>query len=466
MANEQHVQWLNEGVAAWNKRRKDTELVPDLSHLRLPDGVSTGFDLPGADLSFALLNDADLRGANLKGAILASADLRRARLQNAKLEEARLYRANLSDTGLAGARLNDARLQRADLTEADLAGARLTGAYLDNAKIMGANLINTDLVDVAWPPPELWQARIFPEGTSPKQYPIEPERVTTVGDLLDGVNRVRDLYRDAHEEVLLYFRGESQVGWELQPSVMRDDRLITSESRMLIELGSRRPDDFAGTPSALAQWVLAQHHGLKTRLLDITSNPMVALFHACDTVDSEEPEEGRVHVFAAPRSLVKPFTSDTVSIMANVARLSRDDQSELVPEPGPNYPRAMRRLYQLIRTEKPYFDERIDPRDFYRVLVVEPQRASERLRAQAGAFLLSVFHRRFERDEVLGWNADTPLYAQYELTVPGNHKETIRAELRSLNVTRENLFPGLDASAEAITEQVLAAATRTAGGTL
>ena len=64
----------------------------------------------------------------------------------------------------------------------------------------------------------------------------------------------------------------------------------------------------------------------------------------------------------------------------------------------------MRLLYQLIRQEKPYFEERIDPRDLYQVFVVEPQQSSERLRAQAGAFLVSAFHERFERDEILKWN--------------------------------------------------------------
>ena len=58
----------------------------------------------------------------------------------------------------------------------------------------------------------------------------------------------------------------------------------------------------------------------------------------------------------------------------------------------------MRRLYHEIRAEKPGFEQRIDPRDFYRILVVEPRRTSERLRAQSGAFVLSAFHVRFERE--------------------------------------------------------------------
>ena len=97
--------------------------------------------------------------------------------------------------------------------------------------------------------------------------------------------------------------------------------------------------------------------------------------------------------------------------------------------------------------------ERIDPRDFYRVFVVEPQMSFERIRAQFGAFLLSAFHERFERSEVLNRNPGVGIYGHSVIEVPVEKKQDILRELRLLNVTRETLFPSLDETAKAITNR-------------
>ena len=86
------------------------------------------------------------------------------------------------------------------------------------------------------------------------------------------------------------------------------------------------------------------------------------------------------------------------------------------------------------------------------MFLVEPQRSVERLRAQSGAFLISAFHERFERSQIVGWNDSIPAYDHQTLVVPAKNKGGIVEELELLNVTHETLYPGLDATAKAVTQ--------------
>lgn len=273
-------------------------------------------------------------------------------------------------------------------------------------------------------------------------------KIRSIAEFLEGIQELQV----QHPDELLFFRGETFSGWELRPSVMRQG-FFPFESRMLMDLITRRPDEFSSRESAISQWVLAQHYGLKTRFLDITKNPLVALFCASE---GRSYEEGRLHIFAVHPDLVETFNSDRVSIVANFAKLSPQEQEALLSETpnGSNYGYlgALTHLYQLVRQEKPSFEQPLDARDLARVFVIEPQQSTERIRQQSGAFLASAYHRRFERESILAINNRIPVYAHYTPTVSWNRKRHILRELALLNITRETLFPGLGESARAITD--------------
>ena len=180
-------------------------------------------------------------------------------------------RIPIAGVDLVDAKLAKANLSFADLTEADLTLADLTDVTLWGASLVGTKLHYTDLTRANLTTSEPWKASLYPSVIrSPKQRPDEAGLVKSIEDLLLRIQVLRDCYGEA---VTLYFRGEFECGWDLRPSVMRND-LAAFESGMLVDLMSRRPGEFSGMTSALAQWVLAQHHGLQTRFLDVTRNPL------------------------------------------------------------------------------------------------------------------------------------------------------------------------------------------------
>jgi hypothetical protein len=276
---------------------------------------------------------------------------------------------------------------------------------------------------------------------------VEINFIRSIDDLNNSI-KDNEIYNDG-----FYYRGHSQVNYMLTPSVMRTRSLKEHECDMYNELMIQCPQDFEKLKTHLDVLVHMQHYGLPTRLLDITRNPLVAMYFACE---QSIGSFGEIIAFKVDRKSIKYPNSDTISLLASLPLFNNEDQmsfSKYASDPEINkkdFNTKIDRLLHEVKREKPAFKDEVNKEDLLNSFVVLSPKSNNRIIKQDGAFVLC----GLAEDNSLALNnlryKDS---SSRSIVYIVDNKVEILEQLQRFSINKASLFPEIDDVADYIKQK-------------
>lgn len=280
--------------------------------------------------------------------------------------------------------------------------------------------------------------------------------IEDLNSYLEHISTMRKAIKDEEGQVAdsqkFFFRGQANCNWDVVPGIFRENYL-SYESELINGAYLRNPSEFRQLDTDFEKLAKLQHYGLPTRLLDVTSNPLVALYFAClphqefNEVDNSILKPDGMVLFS--RAYSKGCNDLEVSVISHLANIEINGDTTL------------NTLLEELEDKRIYsIKSAKDCRDGqYKSLIeilqnnyfVVSNMNNERLVRQSGLFLLIgkyniIFNKKDVGQSVIQV-ARSSAKADFDKTVfriPFDKKAEILEELDFYNINEGALFPELE----------------------
>jgi hypothetical protein len=245
---------------------------------------------------------------------------------------------------------------------------------------------------------------------------------------INSINDLLPIVLNENSE-LSFFRGHSNKDYIIKPSLGRNDKnfkdwlfementddisemqrksvgLQQYEWWSLSEFKAKKTPFHRENLNYFDLMILAQHHGLRTRLLDVTTNPLVALYFACEN----DNVDGQLICFKKEWSKIKVIKTGVNDEIPNL------------------FANEIRGFLHFIRSVDNY-------------TFILPSHLSERIISQNGCFIMF-------KQPLLEINESENIL---KINIPKERKAIIRGELKKLGFTKSKIYPDLNSIASEI----------------